>query len=55
MQKPFFIQPEILITSADLEHVRFQGLDGAKAILDWIKLEQIMAKIYVRKTGCPSY
>ena len=32
-----------------------QGLDGAEAILDWVKLEQIMAKIYASKTGRPSY
>jgi len=32
-----------------------QGLDGAKAALDWPKLEQIMARIYASKTGRPSY
>ena len=55
MQKPFFTQPELFITSADLEHASLQGLDAAEAILDWIKLEQIMAEIYASKTGRPSY
>jgi IS5 family transposase len=27
----------------------------AEAILDWVKLEQIMAEIYASKTGRPSY
>ena len=30
-------------------------MDGAEAILDWVKLEQIMAEIYASKTGRPSY
>ena len=55
MQKPFSTQPELFITSADLEHASLQGLDGAEAILDWVKLEQIMAEIYASKTGRPSY
>ena len=44
MQKPFATQPELFITSADLEHANLQGLNGAEAILDWVKLAQIMAK-----------
>ena len=55
MQKPFSTQPDLFITSADLEHASLQGLDGAEAILDWVKLEQIMAEIYASKTGRPSY
>ena len=55
MQKPFSTQPELFITSVDLEHASLQGLDGAEAILDWVKLEQIMGKIYASKTGRPSY
>ena len=45
MQNPFSTQPELFITSADLEHASLQGLDGAEAILDWVTLEQIMGKI----------
>ena len=37
MQKPFSTQPELFITSADLEHASLQGLDGAEAVLDWVK------------------
>jgi len=55
MQKPFTTQPELFITSTDLEHASLQGLDGAEAVLDWQKLEQIMAGIYASKTGRPSY
>lgn len=55
MQKPFITQPELFVTSADLEHPSLQGLDGAEAVLDRQKLEQIMAGIYASKTGCPSY
>ena len=55
MQKPFSTQPELFITSVDLEHASLQGLDGAAAILDWVKLEQIMGEIYASKTGRPSY
>ena len=55
MQNPFTTQPELFVTSADLEHPSLQGLDGAEAVLDWQKLEQIMAYIYASKTGRPSY
>ena len=55
MQKLFSTQPELFITSANLEHASLQGLDGAEAILDWVKLERIMAEIYASKTGRPSY
>jgi IS5 family transposase len=55
MQNPFSTQPELFITSGDLGHASLQGLDGAEAVLDWQKLEQIMAGIYASKTGRPSY
>ena len=55
MQKPFSTQPELFVTSADLEHPSLQGFEGAEAVLDWSKLEQIMAGIYASKTGRPSY
>lgn len=55
MQKPFSTQPELFATSADLEHPSLQGLDGAEAVLDWSKLEQVMAGIYASETGRPSY
>ena len=55
MQKPFTTQPELFVTSGDLEHPSLQGLDGAEAVLDWNKLEILMAGIYAGKTGRPSY
>jgi len=55
MQKPFSTQPELFVTSADLAHPSLQGLDGAETVLDWSKLEQIMAGIYASKAGRPSY
>jgi IS5 family transposase len=55
MHKPFSTQPELFITTADLEHPSLRGLDGAEAVLDWHELEQIMAGIYAGKTGRPSY
>ena len=55
MQKPFSTQPELFVTSADLEHPSLQGFEGAEAVLDWSKLEQIMAGIYASKTDRPSY
>lgn len=55
MQKPFTTQPDLFVTSADLEHPSLQGLDGAEAVLDWARLEHIMSGIYASKTGRPSY
>jgi IS5 family transposase len=55
MQKPFSTQPELFVTSADLEHSSLQGLDGAEAVLDWSKLEYLLIGIYASKTGRPSY
>ncbi len=55
MQKSFLTQPELFITNADLTHPSLQGLDGAEAVLDWARLERLMAGIYASKTGRPSY
>lgn len=55
MHKSFSTQPELFITSADLEHPSLRGLDGAEAVLDWGELERIMSGIYAGKTGRPSY
>ena len=53
MQKPFSTQPELFVTSADLEHPSLQGFDGAEAVLDWAKLEKLLIGIYAGKTGRP--
>lgn len=55
MQKPFSSQPALFITHTDLDHPSLQGLNGAEAVLDWAKLEQLMSGIYASKTGRPSY
>jgi len=55
MQNPFATQPELFLTNTDLEHPSLQGLDGAEAVLDWAKLERLLAGIYASKTGRPSY
>jgi IS5 family transposase len=55
MQKSFSTQPELFLTSADLEHPGLQGLDEVEAVLDWAKLERLMVGIYASKTGRPSY
>lgn len=55
MQKPFSTQPDLFVTSADLEHPSLQGLDGAEAVLDWGKIEHLLTGIYASKTGRPSY
>ena len=55
MQRPFTTQPEFFVTSADLEHPSLHGLDGAEAVLDWNKLEDLMGGFYAGKTSRPSY
>jgi IS5 family transposase len=55
MQNSFSTQPALFITNADLEHASLRGLDDAEAVLDWAKLEHLMAGIYASKTGRPSY
>ena len=55
MRKTFKTQPELFVASAELDHPSLHGLDGAEAVLDWDKLEQLMAGIYGAKTGRPSY
>lgn len=55
MQKPFSTQPSLFITNSDLEHPSLKGLDGAEAVLDWRKLEELMGQIYASQTGRPSY
>ena len=55
MQKPYSTQLKLFITSVDLVHMSLQGSDSAEAILDWLKLEQIIVKICASKSGHPSY
>ncbi|PCI51105.1 MAG: IS5/IS1182 family transposase [Alphaproteobacteria bacterium] len=55
MRKTFKTQPELFVARAELDHPSLHGLDGAEAVLDWDKLEQLMAGIYSSGTGRPSY
>lgn len=55
MRKTFQTQPELFVTSTELDHPALHGLDGAEAVLDWSRLEALMEGIYGAKTGRPSY
>lgn len=55
MQKPFQTQPELFVTSADIDHPALHELDATEAVLDWGQLEVLMSDIYASPKGCPSY
>lgn len=55
MQKSFITQPELFISSTDLEHPVLHALDDTEAVLDWSKIELILSSIYASPTGRPSY
>ena len=55
MQKPFVSQPELFVTTSDLDHPALHALDDTEAVLDWTKFEPILSTIYASKTGRPSY
>jgi IS5 family transposase len=55
MQKSFSTQPELFISSAELEHPILHSLDDTEALLDWSKIEVLLSSIYNSKTGRPSY
>ncbi|MEO1919028.1 MAG: IS5 family transposase [Paracoccaceae bacterium] len=55
MQKPFITQPELFVSSSDLDHPALHALDDTEAVLDWSKIEPILSTIYASKTGRPSY
>ena len=55
MQKPFATQPELFITTRELDHRALHALDDTEAVLDWSKIEPILSSIYAAKTGRPSY
>ena len=55
MQKPFATQPELFISSREINHPSLHALDATEAVLDWSKLEPILSSIYASKTGRPSY
>jgi hypothetical protein len=55
MQKPFITQPELFVSTNDLDHLALHALDDTEAVLDWSKIEPILSSIHASKTGCPSY
>ena len=55
MQKPFISQPELFISTHDLDHSALHALDDTEAVLDWSRIEPILSSIYASKTGRPSY
>ena len=55
MQKPFITQPELFVTTTDLDHPALHALDDTEAVLDWTKIEPILSSIYASQTGRPSY
>ena len=55
MQKPFATQPELFVTTRELDHRALHALDDTEAVLDWSKIEPILSSIYAAKTGRPSY
>ncbi len=55
MQKPFATQPELFVTTRELDHRALHALDDTEAVLDWSKIKPILSSIYAAKTGRPSY
>ena len=55
MQKTFATQPELFVTTRELDHRALHALDDTEAVLDWSKIEPILSLIYASKTGRPSY
>lgn len=55
MQKSFITQPELFISTTDLEHPILHALDDTESLLDWSNIEKHLSSIYDSKTGRPSY
>jgi len=55
MQKPFSTQPELFVSTSDLDHPIFHSLDDTQALLDWSEIEKLLSSIYASRTGRPSY
>ena len=55
IQKPFITQPELFVSTNDLDHPALHALDDTEAVLDWSKIEPILSSIYASQTGRPSY
>ena len=55
MQKSFTTQPELFVSSADLDHPVLHALDDSESLLDWTQIEGLLSSIYASRTGRPSY
>ena len=55
MQKLFASQPELFISSTELNHPSLHALDDTEAVVDWSKIELMLSPIYTSDTGRPSY
>jgi IS5 family transposase len=55
MQKFFITQPELFVTTSELEHPSLHALNDTEAVLDWSKIEPILSSIYASQMVRPSY
>ena len=55
MQKSFTTQPELFVSSTDLNHPVLHALDDTESLLDWAQIEYLLSSIYASQTGRPSY
>lgn len=55
MQKPFASQPDLFVSTSDLDHPILHALDDTEALLEWSEIEHLLSSIYSSKTGRPSY
>jgi len=55
MQKTFSTQPNLFVSSSELEHPILHSLDDTEALLDWHAIEEVLSSIYSSHTGRPSY
>jgi len=55
MQKSFATQPELFVSTSDLDHPILHSLDDTEALLEWSQIESLLSSIYAAKTGRPSY
>ena len=55
MQKPFSTQPELFVSTSELDHPILHSLDDTEALLEWSEIETLLSSIYASNTGRPSY
>ena len=55
MQRSFITQPELFVSSGDLDHPALCELDSTESVLDWDALAVLMSGIYSSGKGRPSY